>query len=64
MENARPVQIADFDASSSLVELFLRRADERGDRPFLTAKREGEWRSISWREAAGRVSLTASPSRR
>jgi long-chain acyl-CoA synthetase len=64
MENARPVQIADFDASSSLVELFLRRADERGDRPFLTAKREGEWRSISWREAAGRVSLLAEALRR
>ena len=64
MENARPVQIADFDASSSLVELFLRRADERGDRPFLTAKREGEWRSISWREAAGRVSLIAEALRR
>ena len=64
MENARPVQIADFDASSSLVELFLRRADERGDRPFLTAKREGEWRSISWREAAGRVSLIAGALRR
>jgi long-chain acyl-CoA synthetase len=64
MENARPVQIADFDASSSLVELFLRRADERGDKPFLTAKREGEWRSISWREAAGRVSLIAEALRR
>jgi long-chain acyl-CoA synthetase len=64
MENAQPVQIADFDASSSLVELFLRRADERGDRPFLTAKREGEWRSISWREAAGRVSLLAEALRR
>jgi len=64
MENARPVQIADFDASNSLVELFLRRADERGDKPFLTAKREGEWRSISWREAAGRVCLVAEALRR
>ena len=32
------MQIADFDASNNLVELFLRRADELGDKPFLTAK--------------------------
>jgi long-chain acyl-CoA synthetase len=53
------VQIADFDASRNLVELFLRRADELGDKPFLTARHEGEWRSISWREAAEQVCLIA-----
>jgi long-chain acyl-CoA synthetase len=53
------VQIADFDASQNLVELFLKRADELGDKPFLTAKHEGEWRSISWREASERVCLLA-----
>ena len=58
------MQIADFDASNNLVELFLRRADELGDKPFLTAKRDGEWRSVSWREAADRVCLLAESLRR
>ena len=58
------MQIADFDASNNLVDLFLRRADELGERPFLTAKREGEWRSLSWREAAGQVCLLAEALRR
>jgi long-chain acyl-CoA synthetase len=58
------VQIADFDASRNLVELFLKRADELGDRPFLTARRDGEWRSQSWREAAEQVCLLAESLRR
>jgi long-chain acyl-CoA synthetase len=53
------VQIADFDASNNLVELFFKRADELGDKPFLTARRDGEWRSIGWREAAEQVCLIA-----
>jgi long-chain acyl-CoA synthetase len=53
------VQIADFDASRNLVELFLRRADELADKPFLTAKHDGAWRSQSWREAAEQVCLLA-----
>ncbi|MGZ3173227.1 MAG: AMP-dependent synthetase/ligase [Croceibacterium sp.] len=58
------MQIADFDASKNLVELFLKRADELADKPFLTAKRDGEWRSISWREAADQVCLLAESLRR
>jgi long-chain acyl-CoA synthetase len=58
------VQIADFDASRNLVDLFLRRADELADKPFLTAKVAGEWRSISWREAAAQVCLLAESLRR
>ena len=58
------MQIADFDASRNLVELFLRRADELGDKAFLTAKQDGEWRSISWREAAEQVCLLAESLRR
>ncbi|HYD23240.1 MAG TPA: long-chain fatty acid--CoA ligase [Croceibacterium sp.] len=54
-----PVQLTDFEAANNLVELFLRRADERGERPFLTAKQDGEWRSQSWREAAAEVCLLA-----
>jgi long-chain acyl-CoA synthetase len=53
------VQIADFDASNNLIELFLKRADELADKPFLTAKHDGEWHSISWREAAAQVCLIA-----
>ncbi|MBO0750281.1 MAG: long-chain fatty acid--CoA ligase, partial [Porphyrobacter sp.] len=64
MESARAVQIADFDASKTLVELFLKRADELGDKPFLTAKHDGAWRSLSWREAGEQVCLLAEALRR
>ena len=33
----------------------LRPRREKGDAPFLWAKQEGAWRSISWREAAEQV---------
>jgi long-chain acyl-CoA synthetase len=58
------VQLSDFDASRNLVALFLARADEFGDKPFLWAKREGAWRSLSWAEAARRVCLIAEGLRR
>ena len=45
-------QLEHFD---NLVALFLTRAAEKGDKPFLWAKREGEWRSTSW-TVAGRHS--------
>ena len=35
--------------------MFFTRAAEKGDAPFLWAKQAGEWRSISWREAAEQV---------
>ena len=53
------MQLSDFDAASNLVSLFLARADARGERPFLWAKREGKWQSISWAEAARQVCLAA-----
>jgi long-chain acyl-CoA synthetase len=53
------LQLTDFEAANNLVELFLRRADELGERPFLTAKHEGKWQSQSWREAAEEVCLLA-----
>src|SRR5881275_1410690 len=49
-------QLEHFD---SLVALFLTRATEKGDKPFLSAKRHGEWRSISWAEAARQVAALA-----
>jgi long-chain acyl-CoA synthetase len=48
----------------NLVSLFLTRAEEKGDRPFLWAKREGEWRSISWAEAARQVAALAASLKR
>ena len=54
-------QLERFD---SLVSLFLTRAAEKGDKPFLWAKREGEWRSISWAEAAWKVAALASSLKR
>jgi len=53
------VQISDFDAAQNLVALFLQRADELDERPFLTAKRGGEWQSLSWRRSAEIVCLMA-----
>jgi long-chain acyl-CoA synthetase len=45
----------------NLVSLFLGRAAEKGDKPFLWAKHEGVWNSISWADAAKQVaSLAAS----
>ena len=53
-----PRQLEHFE---NLVSLFLTRAEEKGDQPFLWAKHEGEWRSITWAEAARQVaSLAAS----
>jgi long-chain acyl-CoA synthetase len=51
-------QLERFD---NLVSLFLTRVQEKGDAPFLWAKREGAWRAISWDEAARQVAaLSAS----
>ena len=44
----------------NLVSMFFARAQAKGDAPFLWAKQEGEWRSISWREAAGQVANLSS----
>ena len=49
-------QLERFD---SLVAMFLTRAEEQGDKPFLWAKRDGEWRSTSWADAARQVASLA-----
>src|SRR3954447_2372381 len=49
-------QLERFD---NLVSLFLTRAEEKGDHPFLWAKRDGQWRSVSWAEAARQVAALA-----
>ena len=51
--------LSEIDSANNLVELFLKRADERGDQPFLGAKRGGTWQTTSWAEAARQVCLMA-----
>ena len=43
----------------NLVAMFFTRAKEKGDAPFLWAKRQGKWQPISWREAAEMVAALA-----
>ena len=43
----------------NLVTMFLTRAREKGDAPFLWAKRAGTWQSISWKEAARQAAAFA-----
>ncbi|MCL4671893.1 MAG: long-chain fatty acid--CoA ligase [Sphingomonadaceae bacterium] len=58
------MQLSDLDTATNLVQLFLKRADQGGDKPFLGAKRDGAWQTISWREAADQVCLLAESLRR
>jgi long-chain acyl-CoA synthetase len=51
--------LQDIDGASNLVALFLKRADEKGDAPFLGHKSGGEWVTQSWRSAAEQVCLLA-----
>ena len=43
----------------NLVTMFFDQAERRGGRPFLYRKIDGDWRSISWREAAVQVASLA-----
>ncbi|MEO6225169.1 MAG: long-chain fatty acid--CoA ligase [Sphingomicrobium sp.] len=43
----------------NLITLFLARARDKGERPFLWAKRDGAWQSISWAQAAQQVAALA-----
>ncbi len=49
----------DYDTCRSLPAMFLAVAAERGDRPFLWAKRGGAYGSLSWAEAARTVNRLA-----
>jgi long-chain acyl-CoA synthetase len=48
----------------NLVAMFFARAGQEGDKPFLWAKKEGAWRSISWRETADKVARLAAALKR
>jgi long-chain acyl-CoA synthetase len=54
-------QLERFD---NLVSMFLTRAEEKGDAPFLWAKRDGAWQPTSWSEAARQVTALAASLRR
>lgn len=43
----------------NLVTMFFKRAEEKGDAPFLWAKEKGSWQAISWKEAAQQVASLA-----
>lgn len=53
------IDISDLPQSRNLIELFLKRADTRGDAPFLWAKHDGRWQPQSWADAARQVCLLA-----
>lgn len=48
-----------FETFPNLVTMFFTRANEKGDAPFLWAKRDGEWQATSWAEAARQVASLA-----
>ena len=43
----------------NLVTMFFTRAAEKGEAPFLWAKRGGAWQATSWAEAARQVASLA-----
>jgi long-chain acyl-CoA synthetase len=64
--SARPVVnpaddqiLQDIDNARNLVDLFLKRADQKGDAPFLGHREGGQWVTQSWRDAADAVCLLA-----
>ncbi len=56
--------LQDIDGAPNLVALFLKRADAKGDAPFLGHKTGGKWVTQSWRSAAEQVCLLAESLRR
>ena len=56
--------LQDIDNAQNLVALFLKRADQKGDAPFLGHKSGGQWVTQSWRSAAEHVCLLAEALRR
>ncbi|MFM5915781.1 MAG: AMP-dependent synthetase/ligase [Chakrabartia godavariana] len=49
----------EFEHFPNLVTMFFTRAKEKGDDPFLWAKKGGGWVSISWAETADKVAAFA-----
>ncbi len=53
------VQLGDGATATSLVRLFLDRADTFGERPFLAIRRDGAWQRQDWANVARQVCLLA-----
>ncbi|UIP07274.1 long-chain fatty acid--CoA ligase [Erythrobacter sp. SDW2] len=53
------MDLSELESTKNLVELFLKRANEGGNSPFLGAKRGGQWVTQSWRDVADQVCLLA-----
>ncbi len=53
------MKLADIRTARNLVDLFLARAEARGEAAFLWAKREGKWQSQSWGDVAAQVCIVA-----
>ena len=49
----------EIDQYQNLVSMFFDRARQGGDKPFLHARIDGEWRATSWNEAARQVAALA-----
>jgi long-chain acyl-CoA synthetase len=49
----------DYQTCPNLAAMFFDWAAERGERPFLWAKRDGAYHAITWTEATRRVSMLA-----
>jgi len=54
----------EFEHFPNLVTMFFTRAAGKGDAPFLWAKKDGQWRAVSWRGAAETVASLAAALRR
>jgi len=49
----------EIDQYPNLVSMFFDRAEQGDDKPFLSAKIDGEWQATSWTEAARQVAALA-----
>ncbi len=53
------IDFSDCSEFQSIVSMFVRRAEQGGDNPFLSRKVGGEWTAISWAETARQVAAFA-----
>ena len=56
---SRTGKVREIEHFPNLVAMFFDRAAQKGDAPFLWAKRDGAWQPISWTEAARQVAALA-----
>jgi long-chain acyl-CoA synthetase len=54
-----PTPPTDFDKCPSLVRAFFDQARARASQPFLWAKKDGEWRALTWAETERQVRTLA-----